>query len=304
MHDYYYKFSTYLKKTYGQKVWKISLDAGLSCPNRTEKGQEGCTFCRNDSFSQMQSLKNLSIKQQVRDGIERARKYHHINKYLVYFQSSTNTFAPSEKLRKLYKEALVDENVVGISISTRPDCLSNDVLSILSDVAQETDVWIELGLQSSHNRSLEILNRGHTVEDYLDAIEKLKYLPLRICTHIMIGLPFEDEKDYHETAEFIARTETHEVKIHPLLVLKNTPLADDYHKSKFDSFTLDNYSRYAVDFLENIPPTMVIQRLTAEAPDEILVQPRWALDKLAVLNQIKNEFRKRGTYQGSRFVSG
>lgn len=300
----YYKFSQFLKERYGEKVWKVSVDAGFSCPNKdTETGEGGCIFCRLDSFSQVQSQHGIDVAAQIKEGIERGRRRFGIKKFIVYFQASTNTFAPVKILRQLFEEAISYDGVVGLSISTRPDCLPVSVLSLLEELATRTDLWVELGLQSIHDRTLKILNRRHSYADYMQAVEKLKHLPLRICTHLMLGLPGENRDDLLATAKEIACSGIHEVKLHPLLVLKETPLADMFYRGEFSALKLDQYISLACDFIEQMPPEMVMQRLTAEAPEDILIAPKWTMNKMRVLTGIENELRRRETKQGEKFSS-
>jgi radical SAM protein (TIGR01212 family) len=297
---YYFKFSKFLKEKYGEKVWKITVDAGYSCPNRDiVTGKEGCIFCRVDSFSKMQSLKNLAIAIQVKQGIHDQNIKGVIKKYIVYFQASTNTYAPIEILKRNFYEALAFEQVVGLSIATRPDCLLDPILKILAELSQRTEVWVEIGVQTSHDRTLNLLNRGHTFQDFVNAVEKLKNLHLRICAHLMLGLPGENADDVMSTAEQIALLPIHEIKIHPLLILKNTPLAELLCQRKIHVLELQEYIGSVCDFLERLPAGMVIQRLTAEAPSEILIAPQWALNKHAILGGIDKEFQRRNTCQGT-----
>jgi len=297
----YYKFSQFLTEKYGEKVWKIPVDAGFSCPNRdVQSGREGCIFCRVDSFSRMLSRQGMDIGEQVMQGMARGREKG-IKKFIIYFQASTNTYAPVAVLRRLYAQALECEGVVGLSIATRPDCLEAPVLSVLGELAQKTHVWVEIGLQSVHNRSLAFLNRGHTYEDYRHAVAQLRGLPLRICAHVMLGLPYETRADMQATADEIAACPIHEVKIHPLLVLKDTALAELYAARKIHSLDLDEYISLACDFMERLPSTMVIQRVTAEAPSSMLLAPQWAAHKLPVIRGIGEEFKRRGTRQGIYF---
>ena len=299
MIDSYYKFSQFLKERYGEKVWKISIDAGFTCPHwDKETGKEGCVFCRNDSFSDLQSKYNVSIEEQVASGILAAREKYNVRKFIVYFQASTNTFAPVSVLQDYFERAISFDGVVGLSVSTRPDCLPPRVLELVDKLTKKTDVWIELGLQSVHEKTLKLLNRGHTFEDYQNAVAALKNLPVRICTHLMIGLPGEDRQDLLVTAKEIADSGIHEVKLHPLLVLDDTPLAEMFRKGEFRSLQLDEYASLVCDFLEYLPPSMVIQRLTAEAPEHMLLAPRWSLNKLNVIKRIEQEFKRRGTRQG------
>jgi radical SAM protein (TIGR01212 family) len=296
MSSRYYKFSRYLINRYGEKVWKVSVDAGFSCPHKNKSsGKGGCIFCRIDSFSQARSLK--PITEQIRESIALARKKG-IKKYIVYFQASTNTYAPIAELERHFACALNFDGVVGLSIATRPDCLSDEVIVLLKNLTKRTDVWIELGLQSIHDKTLCLLHRGHTYEDYLNALHRLKAIPVRICAHLMFGLPGEDRSDEHETAIEVSRSGIHEVKCHPLLVLKDTPLADLFHQGQFESLSLERYIASVCDFIEIIPPDMVVQRLTAEAPQDILLAPKWALNKLFVLNGIEAELKRRDSNQG------
>jgi hypothetical protein len=298
----YYKFSQYLKSHYGEKVYKVCVDAGFSCPNRRNKnGYNGCIFCRVDSFSKLQSLEKIDIDDQIEQGIFLARERLHIDKYIVYFQASTNTYAPVDVLETMFRKAITHKGVVGLSIATRPDCLSAGVIELLKTIAGETDLWIELGLQSTHNSTLERIQRGHSYEDYLSAVERLTPLPVRICTHMMLGLPGEGKKEIISSAKKIAASVIHEVKIHPLLILEETPLAELYRGSKIKALSLADYTKQVCDFLEELPSRMVIQRLSAEAPDKILIAPRWALNKHNVFQSVENEFRKRGSRQGIKF---
>jgi uncharacterized protein len=298
----YYKFSHYLKKRYGEKVWKISVDAGFSCPNKDcDTGEGGCIFCRLDSFSKVESLRQITVREQIVRGLKNGQERRGLKKFIVYFQASTNTFAPVETLRSLFFDALLHDGVIGLSISTRPDCLPPKVVELIAELSEKTDVWIELGLQSVHNKTLQLLKRGHTFEDYLNAVEKLSKLNVRICTHLMFGLPGEMDQDLKSTAKIISQTPIHEVKLHPLLVIKGTELELMYKRGEFKELELDQYVNNVCDFIELMPPQMVMQRLTAEAPEDILIAPKWSLKKGHVLNLIEREFQKRGTQQGKKY---
>ena len=305
MNGPYYKFSDYLKRRYGQKVWKISVDAGFSCPNKKKgTGEGGCIFCRLDSFSKVESSRNICVNDQIVKGLENGKRRKDLRKFLVYFQASTNTFASVSELRSLFFEAIKHGDVVGLSISTRPDCLPASVIDLISELSEKTDLWIELGLQSVSNKTLKLLNRGHTYEDYQIAIEKLSKLNVRICTHLMFGLPGETELDLENTAKTMSQTPIHEVKLHPLLVIKGTALENMYNGGEFAELELDQYVKNVCDFIEKMPTDMVMQRLTAEAPESILVAPKWSLKKAHVLNLIGREFYRRGSKQGTRYVAG
>lgn len=298
----YYSFSQYLQQRYGEKVWKISVDAGFSCPNRDgHKGRDGCIFCRVDSFSKMDSLRGIDVASQVRKGIAIGRQKLGIRKYIVYFQASTNTYAPIEVLQERYESAIAFPEVVGLSISTRPDCLPDQVLQLLEMLSHRLDMWVELGLQSSHDETLKRINRGHSFADYTAAIERLERLNVRKCTHIMLGLPGEERRHIHQTADLMAQLPIEEIKVHPLLILKDTILENMYRADEFKVLELKEYAELVCDFIEKMPPGLVVQRLTAEAPVHMLIEPLWALDKHIVLREIQQEFKRRDSYQGKKY---
>jgi uncharacterized protein len=300
---YYNKFSQYLRERYGERVWKINVDAGYSCPNRNiVSGKEGCIFCRIDSFSKRPSLQKIDVTQQISERIRGAQDRGSAKKFIVYFQASTNTYAPIEILRRHFEEALDFDGIVGLSIATRPDCLDAPVLDLISELADKTDVWIELGLQSVHDKTLKLLNRGHSYDDYLQALEKLIPLPLRICTHLILGLPGENRDQIFMTAREVSRSPIHEIKIHPLLILKDTPAAKLYEHLEIQPLQLKEYINLVCDFLERLRETLIIQRLTAEAPSAMLLAPRWTLNKQAILKGIESEFERRTTRQGVFFT--
>ena len=304
MKSRYHKFSSFLKKKYGDKVWKICVDAGFSCPNRDpETGEGGCLFCRLDSFSKMQSRHQTSVKDQIQDGITAIQNRYGIKKFIVYFQSSTNTFAPVAQLASLFYQAMEFDQVIGLSIATRPDCLPHPVMDLIADCAMKTDIWIELGLQSAHNQTLERIGRGHDYQTYLDAVDRLQHLKVRICTHIMLGLPGESDHHVQITAKELARSPIHEVKIHPMLILRETALEKMASEGQAHAMRLPDYVRQVCDFLEQLPPEMVIQRLTAEAPSDQLIAPRWAMNKTMILNAIVKELEKRDSWQGKFYFS-
>lgn len=294
-----YSFSRFLREKYGAKVWKIPVDAGFTCPNRDgSKGRGGCIYCRMDSFSRLQSEQNMSVATQIEEGLRIARARKGLEKFIVYFQSSTNTYAPVPLLRELFTEAIAHPGVVGLAISTRPDCISPEVVQLLTELSTRTDLWVELGLQSIHDATLRHIQRGHTFADFDKAVQALSLLPLRICVHLIIGLPGETREMMQQTAVAMAQRPIHEIKLHPLLILDKTQLAQDHAQGLVQELTLDEYAALVVDFIERMPQEMVMQRLTAEAPQEMLVAPRWALEKHAVRRAIEKELLLRDTWQG------
>jgi len=295
----YRSFSGYLRERYGGRVWKIPVDAGLSCPNRDGTiSRGGCIYCRLESFSRMQSRLDIGLTEQIETGIRNAQTRQGADKFIIYFQSSSNTHAPVEHLRALYERALSFPGVVGLDIATRPDLLGEEVLALLAGMAERTDLWIELGLQSSHDQTLRAINRGHTYGDYLAAIASLRALPLRICTHLILGLPGEDAAMMLATADAIAASPVHEIKLHPLLILTDTVLAEWHRQGRVRELAPAEYAALAADFIERMPEEMVMQRLTAEAPAEMLIAPRWALAKHKVRRAIEEELVRRDSWQG------
>jgi len=294
----YASFSRFLVEKYGERVNKISVDAGLTCPNRDGRtGVDGCVFCRLDSFSQLASLRQISVQRQIEARLHADRSKGG-QKFIVYFQASTNTYAPIDTLRSLFFQAISYPGVVGIAIATRPDCLAEEIYPLLQELSGKTDVWVELGLQSVHDRTLQLIRRGHTFAEFAQAVAKLSLLPIRLCCHLMLGLPGEDHALMMDTAEVIARMPIQEVKIHPLLVLKETAVEQWYREGKVRVMALQEYVETLIDFIERLPAQMVLQRLTAEAPADMLVAPLWSLQKAQLLQQLHRTMERRNTWQG------
>jgi radical SAM protein (TIGR01212 family) len=231
------------------------------------------------------------------------KKYYepHTSKYIAYFQTFTNTYASIEKLRTLYDEALAQEDVIGLSIGTRPDCLGSDVIGLLSGYAKKNHVWVEIGLQSSNDRTLRFINRGHNFQQFSDVVNSLTGSSLNICVHFIIGLPEESDKDVLTTARTIAAMPVNGIKIHSLLALEGTALGEMYKKGTIFMITKEKYVSLVADFLEILPPEMVIQRLTADGYRDIFLAPDWAMNKLDVLNSINKELERRDSYQGKYY---
>ncbi len=294
----YYSFARFLLQRYGERVSKISVDAGWTCPNRDGRcGVEGCLFCRVDSFSRMESLQQIPVAQQVESGVQRGRQKG-VNKFIVYFQASTNTYAPVTALRSVFLQAASFPDVVGVSIATRPDCLGEELMPLLTELAERVDVWIEVGLQSVHDRTLQLVRRGHTYADFEQAVQRLSHLPVRVCVHLMLGLPGEDHAMMMETAERLAQLPVHELKLHPMLVLKDTAAERLYRQSAYRALELDEYVELLIDFLQRTPADRVLQRVTAEAPAELLIAPLWPLHKARVHSALQREMERRNARQG------
>ncbi|MFC1726472.1 TIGR01212 family radical SAM protein [candidate division KSB1 bacterium] len=298
----YYSLNNYFKETFGERVHRIPVDAGFSCPNRDgTKGTGGCIYCDELGSGAGFIKREEEVVEQVGSGIENINKRFNVNKYLVYFQSFTNTYGPLSKLEKLYKSVIDIENVIGISVGTRPDCVDEDVIGILSEIAKTKMVWIEYGLQSTHDKTLELINRGHSYSDFLKAVEITKNKGIKILAHIIVGLPGETREDMMSTSRETARLKLDGLKIHSLYIVKGTELEKMYNQKKFKLLTEDEYIQIAADILEILPPNMVIHRLVGECDRERLVAPDWSLKKNQILNGINSELKRRGTKQGSRY---
>lgn len=301
----YVTLNEHLRERFGEKVFKVSLDAGFTCPNRDGTlGRNGCIYCSERGSGDFAGRQELSIHDQFSEVKERMKKKWPMAKYLAYFQAFTNTYAPIERLRELYEGSLKEEGVVGLSISTRPDCLSDEVINYLDELNQRTYLWVELGLQSIHDRTLEFIGRGHDYEQFLRGLERLHSRGIRVCAHIILGLPGESKEEMMETALAAADLPLQGLKIHLLHVLKGTPLAAFYEAHPFDLMTKEDYVSLVVDILEILPPQMIIHRLTGDGPPDDLIGPLWSRKKWEVLNAIDAKLMERDTWQGKKANEG
>jgi len=296
----YYKFSDYLRKRYGCRVWKVSVDAGFSCPNRDGTiNTGGCIFCNNAGFSYNTSKQIRSIDVQISEGIEYAKKRFSAEKFIVYFQAHTNTYAPITQLREKYDIARKYPEVVSLSIGTRPDCVNENILDLISEYSDTYEVWMEYGLQTIHDITLNRINRGHNYESFLRAVEQTrKRKGLKICAHVIVGLPGEKEDDIMSTAKEVARLKLDGIKIHPLHIMKGSLMETMHEKEPYALMDQETYAHLAVSFLEYLWPQTVIQRITADCSEKYLVGPAWIREKNAVLKQIALELEKRDSFQG------
>ncbi|MBW1716836.1 MAG: TIGR01212 family radical SAM protein [Deltaproteobacteria bacterium] len=302
MKNRYFDLNTYLRDIFGCRVQKISLDAGLTCPNRDGRiSTGGCIYCNSRGSGTGASRRGLSITEQIMRGKEFLKKRYKAQKFIAYFQSFSNTYGPYEKLKGLYEEALAIDDIVGLSIGTRPDCVDESVLALLESYAKDYLVWIEYGLQSIHDRTLAAINRGHDVECFKGAVDKTRGRAIKICTHVILGLPFEDRHDMLATARAVAAMGIDGIKIHLLYVIKGTRMEKLYLEGKYRCLGQEEYVNLVCDFLELLPPDMVIQRLTGDPHPHELVAPEWSLRKNETLSRIREAFTKRESWQGKRF---
>jgi radical SAM protein (TIGR01212 family) len=295
----YYAFSRFLRERFGTRVFRVTIDAGFTCPNVDGTvAVGGCVYCDNRSFSPNRRLPRTPVRAQVERGVTLLGKRYGADRFLAYFQAATNTYAPVEKLRRLYDDALQHPQIVGLAIGTRPDCVPDPVLDLIEGYARQRYVCLELGLQSAHDRSLDWMNRGHHFDGFVDAVRRCQGRGFDLCAHVILNLPGEDCDDMLATADALAALPVQAVKIHNLHVVRNTPLEAMYRAGQVRLFERDEYVRTVCDFLERLPPEMVIHRLSGDAPPDYLVAPTWCLDKPDLLRAIHAELERRPSWQG------
>ncbi len=298
----YNDYNSYLKSRYGCKVYRIGLDAGFSCPNRDgTKGYDGCIYCNDNGSRSNYANPDKDIRQQLASRIDYLKQKKAAAKFIAYFQAFTNTYASVDTLRKIYDQILDFDEVVGISIGTRPDVVDDDKLRLISSYMDRYEVWIELGLQSVHNKTLKKINRGHTFENFLKTFKDVKKFNIPVCAHVILGLPGETREDMLKTAVMISRLKADAVKIHLLHILKGAPLEKLYSEGKAAVMGQREYVELVCDFLENLSSDIIIQRLTGEGGRFNHVAPEWAIDKIGTINRIREVLKERGTFQGFRF---
>ena len=298
----YTDFNSYLRDTFGCRVQKITVDAGLTCPNRDGTiSTGGCIYCNSRGSGTGAHARGLSVTRQLINGKDALSRRYKAKKFIAYFQSFSNTYASLPALQSLYAEALDVDDVVGLSIGTRPDCVDDAVLSLLQDYARQYLIWVEYGLQSASDATLASINRGHDVQCFKDAVEKTRKRGIKICAHVILGLPHETRQDMLHTAEMLAALGIDGVKLHLLYVVKGTELETLYRQGQYKCLQQSAYVDLVCDFLERIPPEVVIQRLTGDPHPAELVAPAWALNKSETLAQIRQTLENRDSRQGMRF---
>ncbi|MEG0051077.1 MAG: TIGR01212 family radical SAM protein [Terrisporobacter sp.] len=298
----YHTWNYYLRNNFGQKIFKVSINAGFTCPNIDGKvAYGGCTYCSKEGSGDFAGNPKDDLIKQFEDIKEMMLKKWPSAKYIGYFQAYTNTYAPLEVLREKYETILEQDDVVGLSISTRPDCLDDDVVEYLGELNERTNLWVELGLQTIHDSTSKIINRGHDYQSFLDGVEKLHAKNIKVVVHIINGLPGENYNMMMQTAKAVADLKVHGIKIHLLHVIKNTPMSRMLDKNMMSLMTQDEYVNLVCDQLEILPPEMIIHRLTGDGKKEDLVGPLWSLKKWEVLNQIDDTLKTRDSYQGIKY---
>ena len=297
----YNQYSAHLKQKFGAKVYKITIDASFSCPNRDGTlSNNGCIFCDDcGSFSQAHSNK-LSINEQVLAGVDTLSMRFNAQKFMAYFQAFSNTYKPVSELEKIYNASLNHPDIVGLSIGTRPDCVDDDKLKLISDYTKDYYTWIEYGLQSVHNKTLNWINRGHDYDCFLRSYEKTKNYGINICIHLILGLN-ETYDEMIETAKQVAALEPEGIKIHMLCALKGTKIAELYNNGQLDFMSEEEYINLCCDYLELMPKTTTIHRLAGNGLKKNLIAPKWLGKKLDALNKIDRELERRNSWQGIKY---
>lgn len=297
--DYILTFGQYMLQQHGERVHKIALDVGMTCPNRDgSKGMGGCTFCNNASFSP-NGRTPPTIAEQIGRGKRAIAKRTRARKFIAYFQAYTNTYADVVELQALYEEALAEPDMVGLAIGTRPDCVPSEVLDLLVDYQRRgLVVWLELGLQSAFDETLKRVNRGHGLKEYEETVVAARKRGIPVCTHLIIGLPGETEQHYHASLDTVLALGTDGLKLHPLHVVKHTMLASQWRRGEYQPMEVHDYIRVAADLIERTPPDIVFHRVTGTASKDILLAPTWCSQKWNILNGIELELKRRNHRQG------
>jgi len=304
----YNDYSNYFKKHFGERVQKVTIDAGFTCPNRNGSvGWGGCSYCNNDAFNPSYCNPEKPVQQQIREGIEfHKKRYRRANKYLAYFQAYSNTYASLEELKRIYEQALQFPEVVGLVIGTRPDCISDEKLEYFASLSRKYYIILEYGIESFYNRTLERINRGHTIEDSISAIEKTAQLGIKTGAHIIFGLPGESKEDMLYEIDLLSRLSLTTVKFHQLQIIHNTPMAEEFklHPERFNLFTLEEYVDFIIQVIEKLNPDFVIERLAGEVPPRFMVKTGWGMIRsFEVQDIIEKRLKEKDTWQGKNYTS-
>lgn len=296
----YHTFNYYLKETYHEKVFKVVLDAGFTCPNRDgSKSVGGCTFCSalgsGDSV-----IRASDLNEQFDKGVQRMRKKWPNGKAMAYFQAYTNTYGPLEKLKACFEPFIKREDVLALCIATRADCLNDENIAYLDSLCKYKEIWIEVGLQSIHDETAQRINRAHDYDCFLKAIDRLSKTNCKICVHIINGLPYETKEMMIETAKEVGKLPIHALKIHALHLLKNTKMAQEYEKNPFHILTLEEYVEIVCEQLTYLPPEIILERLTGDGIASDLIAPLWSIKKVMVLNEIDKYMAQHHWVQGMK----
>ena len=300
----YNDYGTWLRQRFPYKVQKISVDAGFTCPNRDGRlGTGGCIYCNNDSFNPSYCQREKSVKQQLVEGKEFFRRKYPEMRYMAYFQAFTNTYSTLDHLQSLYEEALDVEDVVGLVIGTRPDCIDDTLLDYLTQLARQTMVTLEYGIETANDDTLRLIRRGHDFQCVRDAVERTKGRGIVIGGHVILGLPGEDAEESVRQATIMSELGLDVLKIHQMQIIRGTRLAQMYAENPFHLYSPEEYSELIVRYLEHLSEDMVVERFASQSPKEMLIAPKWGLKNYELTNLIVNKMKREGRRQGSLFVS-
>ncbi len=292
-----------LKKIFGEKIYKVSLDGGFTCPNRDGTlDDRGCLFCSDKGSGEFAGDRRKSVGVQIEDQLALIENKFPEGKVIAYFQNFTNTYAPIEQLRKLYTEALSHPRVAGLAIATRPDCLPDEVLDLLEEISGEYFIWLELGLQTIHERTSELINRGYSLEKFIEASDSLKKRKIPFVTHLILGLPGESEREILESVRFVNKSGSWGIKLHLLHLIRGTQLHEYYKEKPFLFMEKDEYISLIIEILEILNPETVVHRITGDGSRDTLIGPLWSLDKRSILNGVDKGLKERNTYQGKFYT--
>ena len=298
----YHSFDYMLKERFGEKIYKVALNGGMTCPNRDGTlGSRGCIFCSAGGSGDFAGNRQDSITQQIEKQASSIRQKRGVAKFIAYFQAYTNTYAPVDYLRRIYTEAISHPDIVAVSIGTRPDCLDKDILQLLDELNQKKPVWVELGLQTIHETTAQYIRRGYPLSCFEQAVSELRKRNLDVIVHTILGLPGENRNDILSTIEYLNHQDIQGIKLQLLHVLKGTDLADDYLAGKFQVYTMEEYLDLVIDCLEHLNPEIVIHRLTGDGPKDLLIAPLWSSAKRTVLNTLHRKCKLQHSFQGKKY---
>lgn len=300
-------YSNYFRKIYGARVQKVSIDAGFTCPNRDgTKGSGGCTYCLNDAFNPSYCVPSKSVTQQIEEGVEFHKwRYSEAVSYLAYFQAFSNTYAPLDKLKELYEEALSFNGVIGLIIGTRPDCIDEEKLAYIKELSQRCYVAVEYGIESCYNKTLKRINRGHSFEDAIRAVERTSELGINAGAHFIFGLPGESRAEMMNQVDIISRLPVKTVKFHQLQIIKGTVMEKEFRENPedFELFSWEEYLEFFISFLERLNPEIVVERFTGEAPPRFLTGEGWGKKRTdQIVSLIEKRLEESDTWQGKKYV--
>ncbi|MBN1252230.1 MAG: TIGR01212 family radical SAM protein [Bacteroidales bacterium] len=298
-------YSTYFKKIFNERIQKISIDAGFSCPNRDgTKGVGGCSYCNNDTFNPFYCTPSKSVTQQLNEGIAFFEPKYKTQKYLAYFQAFSNTYGSLDLLKKLYEEALTHEKVIGLVIGTRPDCVNNEILDYIAELSEKYFIVVEYGIESTLNRTLNLINRCHTFEDSVFAINETVKRNIETGVHMILGLPEETDEEMINHAKIISELPIKSLKLHQLQIIKNTVMAKQFKQNpeSFNLFSADSYIELIIKFIENLSPDIILERFISESPADLLIAPKWnGLKNFEIVSRIEKRLLELDTFQGKFF---